>query len=133
MQAQDHGPATWAVGARVAGATQASVDEAFDAGRILRTHVLRPTWHFVPPADLRWLLTATASRIRGRDARRYAELGLDEVTLRRAREVFTAALRGGHALTRAELAAELSSSGISPEGQRLPYLLMTAELRRAYL
>jgi hypothetical protein len=128
VQAQDYGPATWAVGARVAGATESSVEEAFSAGRILRTHVLRPTWHFVLPADLRWLLTVTAPRIRARDARRYAELGLDEATLRRAHEVFNAALRGGHALTRAELAAELAGSGISTEGQRLPYLLMSAEL-----
>jgi DNA glycosylase AlkZ-like len=112
----------------VAVATRASIDEAFDAGRILRTHVLRPTWHFVLPVDLRWLLTATAPRIRLRDARRYAELGLDEHSLRRAREILTAALRGGHALTRAELAAELAGSGVSPEGQRLPYLLMSAEL-----
>jgi hypothetical protein len=128
VQAQDYGPATWAVGARVTGATEASVEEAFSAGRILRTHVLRPTWHFVLPADLRWLLTATAPRIRARDARRYAELGLDEATLRRAHEVLYAALRGGHALTRAELEAELAGSGVSPEGQRLPYLLMSAEL-----
>ncbi len=128
VQAQDYGPATWAVGARVAGATEASVEEAFDAGRVLRTHVLRPTWHFVLPADLRWLLTVTAPRIRARDARRYAELGLDEPVLRRAHEVLTAALRGGRALTRAELADELGESGVSPEGQRLPYLLMSAEL-----
>ncbi len=128
VQAQDFGPATWAVGARVAGATAASVEEAFDAGRILRTHVLRPTWHFVLPADVRVLLTATAPRIRARDARRYRELGLDEGTLRRAGEVFSAALRGGHALTRAELALELERSGISSGGQRLPYLLMSAEL-----
>ena len=128
VQSQDYGPAAWAVGARVAGATEASVEEAFNAGRVLRTHVLRPTWHFVLPADLRWLLTVTAPRIRARDARRYAELGLDEATLRRAHEVLTAALRGGHALTRAELAAELAGSGVSPEGQRLPYLLMSAEL-----
>ena len=81
VQAQDYGPATWSVGARVAGATDAGVEEAFAAGRILRTHVLRPTWHFVLPADLRWLLTATAPRIRRADARRYVQLGLDAATL----------------------------------------------------
>lgn len=80
------------------------------------------------PADLRWLLTATAPRIRARDARRYAELGLDEATLRRAAEVFAAALRGGHALTRAGMAAALEEAGVSTGGQRLPYLLMSAEL-----
>ena len=64
VQAQDYGSAKWSVGARVAGATDAGVEEALVAGRILRTHVLRPTWHFVLPADVRWLLTATAPRIR---------------------------------------------------------------------
>ena len=128
VQAQDFGPAKWAVGARVGGATDASVEEAFAAGRILRTHVLRPTWHFVLPADIRWLLTATAPRVRARDARRYAQLGLDEVTLRRAHQVFAAALRGGHALTRAGMAAALEDAGVSAAGQRMPYLLMTAEL-----
>jgi len=128
MQAQDFGSAKWAVGARVAGATDASVEEAFAAGRILRTHVLRPTWHFVLPADLRWLLVATAPRIRARDARRYAELGLDDHALRRAADAWRAALRGGHALTRAGMAAVVADAGVSAEGQRMPYLLMSAEL-----
>jgi hypothetical protein len=128
VQAQDYAPAKWAVGARVAGATDASVEEAFAAGRILRTHALRPTWHFVLPADIRWLLTATAPRIRARDARRYAQLGLDLATRERAASVFEDALRGGSALTRAELAIALTGAGISTEGQRLPYLLMSAEL-----
>ena len=65
VQAQDYGPAKWSVGARVAGATDAQVERAFAAGAILRTHVLRPTWHFVLPADIRWLLTATAPRDQG--------------------------------------------------------------------
>jgi len=128
VQAQDYGPAKWAVGARVRGAADELVEEAFAHGRILRTHVLRPTWHFVLPADIRWLLTATAPRIRARDARRYAELGLDDATLERAAAVFTAALRGGNALTRAEMATALDDAGISSEGQRMPYLLMSAEL-----
>ena len=128
VQAQDYGPAKWAVGVRYANATDASVEAAFTAGRILRTHLLRPTWHFVLPADIRWLLTATAPRIKMRDARRYAQLGLDEAALRRAAAAFTAALRGGRALTRAEMAAVLADAGVSTEGQRLPYLLMSAEL-----
>lgn len=128
MQAQDYGPAKWAVGARAAGATDAAVEEAVAAGRILRTHVLRPTWHFVLPADLRWLLTATAPRILAHDRRRYAELGLDAAARERAAAAFAGALRGGQALTRAEMAAVAADAGVSPEGQRLPYLLMSAEL-----
>jgi hypothetical protein len=128
VQSQDYGPAKWSIGARVAGATDAGVERAADAGAILRIHLLRPTWHFVLPADIRWVLTATAPRIRARDARRYAQLGLDAGTLRRSEKALTAALRGGNQLTRAEAAAILTAAGIGVDGQRLPYLLMNAEL-----
>jgi hypothetical protein len=128
VQAQDYGPAKWSLGVRLAGATDAQVERAFASGAILRTHVLRPTWHFVLPADIRWLLTATAPRIRARDARRYAQLGLDGDTLRRSAAALVAALRGGNRLTRREAAAVLTAAGIDVEGQRLPYLLMAAEL-----
>jgi len=128
VQAQDYGPAKWSLGARVAGATDEQVERALSAGAILRTHVLRPTWHFVLPADIRWLLTATAPRVRARDARRYAQLGLDGQTLRRSAGALVAALRGGNRLTRAEVAGVLSAAGVGVEGQRLPYLLMAAEL-----
>ena len=36
---------------------QEKVQHACDEGHILRTHVLRPTWHFVAAADIRWLLS----------------------------------------------------------------------------
>jgi hypothetical protein len=128
VQAQDYGQATWSVGARTAGATEADVEEAFAAGRILRTHVLRPTWHIVLSADIRWLLTATAPRITARNRRRYEELGLDVAARDRAAAAFVAALRGGRPLTRTDMAEVAADAGVSPEGQRLPYLLMSAEL-----
>ena len=128
IQAQDYGPAKWSVGRRAGGVTDDLVEAALASGAILRTHVLRPTWHFVLPADIRWLLTATAPRIRARDAGRYAQLGLESRTLRRSAAALTEALRGGGRLTRAEAAAALIAAGIDVAGQRLPYLLMAAEL-----
>ena len=53
VQAQDYSGAKWALGMRATGVTDADVELAFAAGAILRTHVLRPTWHFVTPADIR--------------------------------------------------------------------------------
>jgi hypothetical protein len=128
VQAQDYGPAKWSVGARTRGATDEQVEAAFAAGRILRTHVVRPTWHFVLPADIRWLLTATAPRVQARCAYRYKQLGLEAATLRRGDRALAAALCGGVDLTRAEAAAVLTAAGVDVEGQRLPYLLMHAEL-----
>ena len=63
VQAQDYAAAKWALGLRLPAATDAALDAAFAAGTILRTHVLRPTWHFVAPADIRWLLALTAPRV----------------------------------------------------------------------
>ena len=62
VQVQDYPAAQWALGLRLAGASAAALDAAFAAGTILRTHVMRPTWHFVTPADICWLLALTAPR-----------------------------------------------------------------------
>lgn len=127
MQAQDFAPAKWSVGQRTGAATDHDVERAFAEGRILRTHVLRPTWHFVHPEDLRWLLALTAPRILTRMASRHRELGLDAAVRRRANRAFERAV-AEHPQTREELAHALEQAGIDPAGQRLPHLLMLAEL-----
>ncbi len=60
VQSQDYGGAKWALGMRLNGITDSDIDRAFNQGSILRTHVMRPTLHFVDPADIRWLLALTA-------------------------------------------------------------------------
>src|SRR4051812_3447080 len=64
VQSQDFPAALWALAQRVAGASPSSLRCAFDRGELLRTHVLRPTWHLVAPEDIRWMLELTGSRIR---------------------------------------------------------------------
>ena len=64
VQAQEYPAARWGLGQRMRdGAKDAEVRRAVDAGRILRTHVMRPTWHFVTPDDIRWMLELTAPRV----------------------------------------------------------------------
>ena len=60
VQSQEYALAKWALGQRTAAMTDELVDQAFADGKILRTHVMRPTWHFVTPADIRWMLQLTA-------------------------------------------------------------------------
>jgi hypothetical protein len=62
VQAQDYPGAKWGLARRRRRAAEAAIEKAFTAGTILRTHVLRPTWHFVTPADIRWMLALTAPR-----------------------------------------------------------------------
>ena len=128
MQAQDYGPAKWSIGQRSKGLKDEDVDEALAAGSIIRTHVLRPTWHFVARGDIRWLLALSGPRVQQGSAGRYRELGLDARTLARGEKVIASALEGGNRLTRREIGAVLDGSGIDRSGQRMPYFLSHCEL-----
>jgi hypothetical protein len=128
VQAQDFAGAKWALGMRVPGITDADVERACDDGRILRTHVLRPTWHFVARADIRWMLALTAPRVHAMNAAYYRKCGLDAPLFARSGAAIERALQGGNQLTRAELASALRRAGIHADGMRLAYLMMRAEL-----
>ena len=129
VQAQDYAAAKWALGLRLRAATDDSVEQAFADGMILRTHVLRPTWHFVAPADIHWLLALTAPRVQALNAPYYRKLELDENLFQRSASALVHALAGDRHLTRAEVRTVLEGVGIATTGEfRLSYLLMQAEL-----
>ena len=129
VQSQDYAGAKWALAQRVRGITDAALEAAIDAGEILRTHVLRPTWHFVAPADIRWMLALTGARVRAKMAGPNERLEIDRALVRRSNAVFEKALAGGRSLTRAELAAALQRARVGVvAGQRLAHLMMLAEL-----
>ena len=128
VQAQDYSGAGWAIGLRAKGLTGAGVDRAFDEGTILRTHLLRPTWHFVTSADIRWMLALTAPRIHAANAYAYRLCELSASVFRRSRKALERALRGGRARTRSELASMLRREGIAAQGLRLAALMIDAEL-----
>ncbi len=127
VQAQDFAAAKWALGLRLQQATEAAIEEAFNAGAILRTHVMRPTWHFLIPRDLRSVQALSAPRAQARMAAGYRKLELDHRLLWRCHRVLADALGGGRHLTRSELSAHLAEKGIQAAGQRLSYILMHAE------
>jgi hypothetical protein len=128
MQAQDYGPAKWSVGQRSSGLADADLERAVTTGAIIRTHVLRPTWHFVAREDLRWLLALTGPRVQQSSRSRLRELGLDDRTLGRCQELIVSELEGGKRLSRYGIAEALDRAGVDRDGQRLPYILMHCEL-----
>jgi hypothetical protein len=128
VQAQDYAGAKWALAQRTRAATDDDVERACDRGAILRTHVLRPTWHFVAPDDIRWMTALSAPRVRALLAYYDRKLDIDAKLLRRSRNVLEKALRGEVQLTRTELGARLAAAGIAATGQRLGHLMMHAEL-----
>jgi hypothetical protein len=128
VQAQDFAAAKWSLGMRVRGATDGSIEAAFDRGDIVRLHAMRPTWHFVCPADVRSLLALTSPSVHAANASMRRRLELDHRVLTRCCAALEKALGGGCHLTRAELSARLAERGIEARGQRLAYILMHAEL-----
>jgi hypothetical protein len=128
VQSQELGPAMWAIGLRSKGLAQSDVTRAYDAGEIVRTHVLRPTWHFVAPGDLRWMLALSAPRLRAAARSRFAELGLTADVLKRSRRSIERALGEGGPLTRAELVERMRGDGIHLEGQQGYHVTFDAEL-----
>jgi len=129
VQSQDYAGAKWALGQRIKNTTDDAIEQAFNAGSILRTHVMRPTWHFVKPEDIRWMLTLTAPRILTQSATYFRKLELDTATFKRSNAVLTKALKGGKQLTRAELTSALKQNGIASDDLlRFTYLIIYAEL-----
>lgn len=128
VQSQDYPGASWAVAQRLEGGTAADVDRAFDAGDMIRTHVLRPTWHFVAPEDLRWLLALTGHRIQRGVTHRHRVLEIDSALVIRSARVFERAIAKAGPLTRQELREALAMAGIEAAAGRLTHLVMHAEL-----
>lgn len=128
MQAQDYAGAKWAVAQRAQGLTDAALDQALAEGTILRAHVLRPTWHFVTPADIRWMLQLTGPRVKAFNAYYYRKFELDDAVFRKSNAALAKALRGGKQLTRPELATALAQAGIATDNLRVAHLMMQAEL-----
>lgn len=128
VQAQDFAAAKWAVGLRMQKATDQTIEQAFNEGKILRTHVMRPTWHFVMPQDIKWMLELTAPQVKKLLVPSDRNLGITKELLSLSQKTFQQTLEGNTFLTRLELGAELEKRGVKAKGQLLAHIIMHAEL-----
>lgn len=128
IQAQDYAGAKWAIGNRIKETPEAEVDREFNAGEILRTHVLRPTWHFVTPHNIGWMLQLTAPGIRTMSKSFHKKLGIGDDVLVRSKKIIAGALSDGGHLTRGQLSELLKNKKINTDDIRLGFLLLDAEL-----
>lgn len=128
MQAQDYAMCKWAIGQRMAGATDEYIDTAVNDGLIIRTHVLRPTWHLVCSEDIYWMLDLTAPRIKSSMKSRDKELGITHEVLNKSFSLLEKELSNGINLSRDQIAAILNASGIKTDENRLSHILMNTEL-----
>ena len=133
VQAQEYEHAKWALALRLApAAAHAGIERAFEEGRILRTHVMRPTWHFVSAADILWMQELTAPRVHARMAPYNKQIGLTSKLFTRATAIFERSLRDRNYLTRQELADRLPAAGVTLgtrfAGIALAHVAMYAEV-----
>src|SRR3954466_8436887 len=87
VQAQDYAMAKWAIGMRLPGATEKKIDAEIEKGKIIRTHLLRPTWHFVTPENVYWMLDLSAAKIKAQMRSNDKKLGLTEAIFKKSNAV----------------------------------------------
>ena len=128
LQAQDAAMSKWAIGIRIPNSTEAQINAALARGDLIRTHVMRPTWHVVNAQDVRWMTDLTAPRIKSGMVSRRRQLGLADGVLGQSNALLEAALRDGAHLTRDELRPRFAEAGIATDENRMSHLLAWAEL-----
>ena len=128
MQAQDFPMAKWAVGQRVPGSTLETIDEAYQAGDILRTHLMRPTWHLVSPDDIYWMLELTAPQIRKISKTNDKRYELTDQSYTLTNSIIEKVLSNESCMTRDELVKVFETEHIRTDENRMSHILMRAEL-----
>ncbi len=127
VQSQDYQNAKWALSLRLPNATNESIENEINSGKIIRTHILRPTWHFVAAEDVRWMLELTAPRIKSNMAQYFHNLSLTEEILAKSASILKKALKR-KILTRPEIRQILEKENISTEKYRFGFILLYSEL-----
>lgn len=125
VQAENASQSAWAVATRTTSPSQDDLAAALADGRVLRTHVLRPTWHYVHADDARWLLELTAPRVLPVVDQQLRPLGERMPGLTHA---VTELLASTPDRTRGDLASELAERGHELTGQQLMLLLAHLEM-----
>lgn len=133
MQAQDFAAAKWAIGLRTKNQTDNQIEQAFNAGNILRTHIMRPTWHFVTSKDIRWMLALTSPNVHKFNGYYYRKSGLTKEIFQKSNKIIQRVLQGGKQLTRTELGKILTREQIPTKELGLTLCHFTSRIRRYYL
>jgi DNA glycosylase AlkZ-like len=128
MQAQDYVMLQWAVALRLKKATDKTLDAAISQGQVIRTHLMRPTWHLVAAADIYWMLELTSAHILSGIKSRHRNLELTDAMISKSNRAIIKALEKAQMLTRPEINTELEKTGIINADNRFSHLLLLAEL-----
>jgi len=128
IQSQDYAMSKWAIGLRLPGSTEKQIENVLDKGEIIRTHVLRPTWHIITAADIYWMLALSADKIKSLMKTMNRQLELSEKIFTKSNAVIEKALGEGKHLTREALLSWFEKAKIPTHSNRLSHMLLRAEL-----
>src|SRR5581483_7596589 len=128
VQSQDFPAAKWSLGIRLKNSANIDIEKTYNEGLILRTHIMRPTWHFVAPSDIRWMQKLTSGRVKTLMGHYNRRLELTDKIFIKSNTVIAKALQDHNFLTRKELKKVLKEVGIITDTQRLAHLIIWAEL-----
>lgn len=127
MQAQDYSMAKWAIGSRC-DATEKEIEEAINSAQIIRTHILRPTWHFVSADDIYWMLDISGPQVQKMTISAAKKYGYDVKKLNQINATIEKLLSGNNHLTREEIMQELNIKKSSGQEFLAAAIMMHAEL-----
>ena len=125
VQAENPSQSAWAVATRTSEPRQDDLAGALATGRVLRTHVLRSTWHYTAADDAGWLQDLTAPRVRPIFDQQLKPLA-DRVAA--LTDAIVAILMESPDRTRADIADALADRGEEVAGQPLGLLMGRLEL-----
>ena len=128
VQGQEYAQTKWGLGLRLPHLTDTDIEKELNEGKILRTHLLRPTWHFVSSDDIQWLLMLTAPRVNAANTYMYRKLELNDMIFNKCNDILTKLLQGNKRFTRIEINEEFRKNKINAQGHRLSYIMMRSEL-----
>ncbi len=128
MQSQAFEMAKWGIGARLKGTTNKEVEDAVNAGKIIRTHILRPTWHFVSAEDIHWMFELSAPRIMPIIMGYWKMRGVGEELFVPAVRIVEKLLENGNHLTRQEIGTALIAEGVFTDQEAAHHIMGRAEI-----
>ena len=131
VQCQDLQAGKWALGLRLKNPIQEKIEKELQTENIIRTHVLRPTWHFVLAEDIRWMLELTAPKIRKLMTTPFRNKEVTNELCVKTRSALQELLETQEELSHNEIQTKLAEQyNIKADGIKLQLLLMDAELEQ---
>lgn len=128
LQAQDYYMSKWAAGIRIKEIGEKEIQATLDKGEILRTHLLRPTWHLVASKNIYWLKNLSAARIKSALSSRDKELELNEKIYSKSLKIMEGLLSNGRHLTAKEISLELQKKKIDTGNNRASHIFIRGEI-----